>query len=79
MSRIPFTDDMHKTVLALQKRTGVGSRALVNGWDDKPERITYSLISMWIDRRVKTADAALYEATISLSNVSAYGTEFGLG
>ena len=65
MSRIPFTDDMHKTILVLQKRTGVGSRALVNGWDDKPERITYSLISMWMDRRVKTVDAALYEATIS--------------
>ena len=65
MSRIPFTDDMHKTIIALRDKSGVGSRALINGWDEKPEGLSRNLISTWVGRRVKTVDAGLYRATVT--------------
>lgn len=65
MSRIPFTDEMHQTLLALKEKTGVGARALVSRWDNKPKGVTDPLISTWIHRRTKMVDGKQYKTVIA--------------
>jgi len=55
MSRIPITDEVMQKLLRLRRETGVSSRRLLRGQDDKPTGLNSSIIDQWLAGNVKSA------------------------